>query len=87
MGQYPALGFGADGISNLALVVAVRNIGSTLTSALGAMEPLTSVLVGVWVFDEVLGASAIVGMGCILIAVGLIVFSEPLELMLRRRRR
>ncbi|MGP1552241.1 MAG: DMT family transporter [Porphyromonas gingivalis] len=74
-------------ISNLALVVAVRNIGSTLTSALGAMEPLTSVLVGVWVFHEVLGASAIVGMGCILIAVGLIVFSEPLELMLRRRRR
>ncbi len=66
-------------ISNLAMVVAVRNIGSTLTSALGAMEPLTSVIVGVWVFEESLSASAGIGMLCILAGVALIIFAEPLE--------
>lgn len=39
-------------ISNLALVLAVQRIGSTLASVLGATEPLTAVLVGILVFGE-----------------------------------
>ena len=39
-------------LSNLALVRSVKNIGSTLTSVLGAMEPLTAIIVGILVFDE-----------------------------------
>ena len=39
-------------ISNLALVLAVQRIGSTLASVLGATEPLTAVLVGILVFEE-----------------------------------
>lgn len=54
-------------ISNLTLVLAIRRIGSTLTSILGVMEPLTAVGVGCLVFGEpftnqlALGALLIVG--------------------------
>ena len=39
-------------LSNLTLVLAVQRIGSTLTSVLGVMEPLTAVFVGILVFNE-----------------------------------
>lgn len=38
--------------SNLALVLAIQRIGSTLAAILGVMEPLTAVAVGVTVFQE-----------------------------------
>ena len=38
--------------SNLTLILAIKRIGSTLTSVLGVMEPLTAVSVGVLVFGE-----------------------------------
>lgn len=38
--------------SNLTLILAIRRIGSTLTSVLGVMEPLTAVAVGILVFGE-----------------------------------
>lgn len=52
-------------ISNLALVRAVKCIGSTLTSVLGAMEPVTAVCVGICMFGEPFTNS--VGLGIILI--------------------
>lgn len=39
-------------LSNLTLVLAVKRIGSTLASVLGAMEPLTAVSVGIIAFQE-----------------------------------
>lgn len=39
-------------ISNLALVLAIKRIGSTLAAILGVMEPLTAVGIGVTVFNE-----------------------------------
>lgn len=38
--------------SNLTLILAIQRIGSTLTSVLGVMEPLTAVGVGILVFHE-----------------------------------
>ena len=52
-------------ISNLVLVRAVKCIGSTLTSVLGAMEPVTAVCVGIFMFGEPFTNS--VGLGIILI--------------------
>ena len=52
-------------ISNLALIRAVKCIGSTLTSVLGAMEPVTAVCVGIFMFGEPFTDS--VGLGIILI--------------------
>ena len=42
-------------VSNLTLVLAIKEIGSTMTSILGSMEPLTAVLVGVLHFGEKFG--------------------------------
>lgn len=39
-------------ISNLALILAIKNIGSTLSAILGVMEPLTAVAVGILFFKE-----------------------------------
>ena len=39
-------------ISNITLVLAVHNIGGTLTAVLGAVEPITAVCVGILVFSE-----------------------------------
>ena len=37
-------------LSNLTLILAIQRIGSTMTSVLGVMEPLTAVMVGILVF-------------------------------------
>lgn len=66
-------------VSNLALVRAVKSIGSTLTSVLGAMEPLTAILVGILVFGEPLSTAMAIGMVLIIAAVSLIVLSPLLD--------
>ena len=42
----------ATAVSNMALVQAIKSIGPTLTSIFGAMEPVTAVVIGIWVFAE-----------------------------------
>lgn len=72
-------------LSNLALVRSVKNIGSTLTSVLGAMEPLTAIIVGILVFDESLRGLMIVGIILILVSVSLIVLSPLLDKRIAER--
>ncbi len=72
-------------LSNLALVSSVKNIGSTLTSVLGAMEPLTAIIVGILVFDESLRGLMIVGIILILVSVSLIVLSPLLDKRIAER--
>lgn len=71
-------------ISNLALVQALKNIGSTLTAILGAMEPLTAVCVGIIVFHEPFSVSLVTGFILIITAVTLIILSHPLEKVIRQ---
>lgn len=66
-------------ISNLALVKAVKYIGSTLTSVLGAMEPLTAVCVGIILFHEPFTANLATGILCIITAVSLIILAKNLD--------
>ena len=66
-------------ISNLALVRAIKSIGSTLTSVLGAMEPLTAIIIGILVFDETVTGVMALGTLLILAAVTLIVLSPLLD--------
>lgn len=51
--------------------VAIQHIGSTQTAILGAMEPLTAVLIGVTVFDEQLTLRSVTGIVMIVVAVTL----------------
>lgn len=66
-------------VSNLALVRAIKSIGSTLTSVLGAMEPLTAIVIGILVFDEKVTGVMALGTLLILAAVTLIVLSPLLD--------
>lgn len=63
-------------ISNLALVRAVKYIGSTLTSVLGAMEPVTAVCVGILMFGEPFTSSIGLGIALIITAVTVIILKR-----------
>lgn len=63
-------------ISNLALVRAIKNIGSTLTSVLGAMEPVTAVCIGILIFKEPFTGSIALGILLIISAVTVIILKR-----------
>ncbi len=65
--------------SQVTLVISVREIGSTMTSILGALEPLTALLIGIFVFGESLTPSMVLGVAFIIFAVLLIVLSDQLK--------
>lgn len=62
-------------VSNLALMYSIKSIGSTLTSVLGAMEPLTALIIGIIIFNEAFTTQIGIGVVLILIAVTLIILS------------
>ena len=70
--------------SNLALVYAIKNIGSTLTAILGAMEPLTALSIGILVFAEPLTPTIALGFILIISAVSLIILAQPIQKGLRQ---
>ena len=63
-------------ISNLCLIYAIKLIGSTTTAILGCMEPLTAVVIGFSIFNEILGIKQILGLSLILIAVTMVIFAQ-----------
>ena len=70
------LGLWSTMISNFTGVKAVRRIGPTLTSILGALQPLTAVILGIAFLDEHLGISTVAGIAIILLAVSIIVMHQ-----------
>lgn len=63
-------------VANLALVKAIKSIGSSLSSVLGAMEPVTAVCVGILVFGEAFTGSIGVGIALIISAVIIIILKR-----------
>ena len=66
-------------ISLLFLIKAIQLIGSTSASILGALEPLTAVLIGVYVFNEKITFWLVIGIVFILFGVILIILKNILE--------
>lgn len=66
----------ATAISNITLVQAIKYAGPTLTSILGAMEPLTAVVIGVFVFKELFTLNSAIGIILILLAVSVVIFRK-----------
>ena len=60
-------------ISCVTLVYAVQYIGSTYTSVLGALDPVTAVIVGVFVFSEPFTINLAIGIMMIIGAIVLII--------------
>ena len=73
-------------VSNLTLVLAIQRIGSTMTSILGVMEPLTAVTVGILVFDEPATAGVFAGVAVICLAVLLVMAGPQLVQRLKKGR-
>lgn len=63
-------------ISNFTGVKAVRRIGPTLTSILGALQPVTAVILGVVFLNEHLYLKSIIGISLILVAVSIVVMHQ-----------
>ena len=66
-------------ISLLFLIKAIQLIGSTSASILGALEPLTAVLIGVYVFNEKITFWLVIGIVFILFGVILIVLKDYID--------
>ena len=62
--------------SLISMGIAVRIIGSTPTAIMGALEPLTAVVIGLTVFHEALTVNLVVGILLILTAVITIILSK-----------
>ena len=63
-------------VTNVALVYSVKRIGSTMVAVLGALEPLTAVIVGCLIFKEAFTWQVIIGIALIIPAVLLIIWSR-----------
>ena len=74
-------------VSNITLVQAIHHIGSTLTSVLGATEPVTAVCVGVLVFGEPFTPHLALGILLIIVAVTLIILSKYIQKNLHEAKR
>jgi len=70
------LGLWATMVSNITGVKAVRRIGPTQTSIMGALQPLTAVALGIIFLDEHLGVKTITGMALIMITVTITVMHQ-----------
>jgi drug/metabolite transporter (DMT)-like permease len=66
-------------ISAITLVMAVKRIGGTLTSVLGAIEPITAVVVGILMFGEPFSPRLAAGIVLILSAVTIIILQKPIK--------
>lgn len=58
------------------MVYAAKYLGSTPTAILGALEPLTAVLIGVFLFGELFSIRLLLGIVLILVSVTLVVLSK-----------
>lgn len=71
-------------VSNWSLVYAIKSIGSTFSAVLGAFEPVTAMLIGVWVFGEPFTRALLWGLVLIVCAVSLIILAPVIKKTCRR---
>ncbi len=74
-------------ISMVFIAIAIKQIGSTFTSILGSLEPLTALIIGVMVFGEAITPRVIFGVIIILVAVTLVILGKPLVEGVKRKYR
>ncbi len=70
------LGLWATMVSNITGVKGIRRIGPTMTSVLGALQPVTAVILGVLFLGEHLYFRSLIGISIILVAVCIIVLHQ-----------
>ena len=73
------LALGPTVISLIMMTLSVKYIGSTPTAIMGALEPLTAVMIGVTIFGETFTARLAIGITMILMAVILIIAAKSVH--------
>ncbi len=73
-------------ISMVFIAIAINKIGSTYTSILGSLEPLTALTIGIIVFNEPITTRITWGVILIIVAVTLVVAGNPLMNIVKRKR-
>jgi drug/metabolite transporter (DMT)-like permease len=63
-------------VTNLCLVTAVKRIGSTTAAVLGALEPLTAVVLGSLLFSEVITLNIVIGIILIIPSVIIVILTR-----------
>ncbi len=66
------------------IAYAVNKIGSTQTSIVGCLEPITALILGILIFDEALTPRIVLGVVLIIISVLLIILKDSLSKIFRR---
>ena len=74
-------------VSCTALVMSIRYVGSTITSILGASEPVTAVLCGTLVFGEPMSWRILMGIVVIIVAVVVLVAGDEFVAKMRSKSR
>ena len=72
-------------ISMVFIAVAVNKIGSTSTSILGSLEPITALAIGVIIFSEPITPRIMWGVLLIIIAVTFVVAGKPIMNIVKRK--
>ncbi len=70
------LAFVCTVVTNLCLVTAVKRIGSTTAAVLGALEPLTAVVLGSLLFSEVITLNIVIGIILIIPSVIIVILTR-----------
>lgn len=63
-------------VTNVCLVISVKRIGSTMTAVIGALEPLTAILIGCLVLNEPFTIQVFIGIALIIPAVLIIIWTR-----------
>ena len=66
-------------LSNFTLILAIKSIGSTTTSIMGCVEPVTALTVGILVFGEPITSTQMLGVALILSSVSFVILSNRLS--------
>ena len=72
-------------ISMVFIAIAINKIGSTFTSILGSLEPITALAIGVIIFHEQITFRVMLGIILIIIAVTLVITGKPLMNTIKRK--
>ena len=69
------------------MTVSIRDVGSTTAAILGALEPVTAVLIGIIIFHESFSLSLLGGIVLILSGVMLIILGNDITEVIRKRKK
>ena len=74
----------ATAISNFTLIKSVKLVGPTMSSILGILEPITAVLIGIWLFAEPFTFKTAIGLLIIMLAACIVILNHRIERRLQQ---